>query len=71
MLCFFEIWQRNKDQKKEEDCVSEKLICVTTSTKFPVPEKEINVTVNKGSGFGGLEDACKPLVPKFAGSNPA
>jgi hypothetical protein len=21
------------------------------------------------SGFGGLEDACWPLVPKFAGSN--
>jgi hypothetical protein len=23
------------------------------------------------SGFGGLEDACWPLVPKFVGSNPA
>jgi hypothetical protein len=23
------------------------------------------------SGFGGLEDACWRLVPKFAGSNPA
>jgi hypothetical protein len=23
------------------------------------------------SGFGGLELACWPLVPKFAGSNPA
>jgi hypothetical protein len=23
------------------------------------------------SGFGDLEDACWPLVPKFAGSNPA
>jgi hypothetical protein len=22
-------------------------------------------------GFGGLEDACWPLVPKFVGSNPA
>jgi hypothetical protein len=22
------------------------------------------------SGFGGLEDACWPLVPKFGGSNP-
>jgi hypothetical protein len=21
-------------------------------------------------GFGGIEDACWPLVPKFAGSNP-
>ena len=24
-----------------------------------------------GTGFGGLEVACWPLVPKFAGSNPA
>ena len=24
-----------------------------------------------GSGFGGLEVACWPLVPKFTGSNPA
>ena len=23
------------------------------------------------SGFGGLEVACWPLVPKFSGSNPA
>ena len=30
-------------------------------------------TVVRGdnSGFGGLEVACWPLVPKFAGSNPA
>jgi hypothetical protein len=27
--------------------------------------------VKQISGFGGLEDACWPLVPKFAGSNPA
>ena len=26
---------------------------------------------NTSSGFGGLEVACWPLVPKFAGSNPA
>ena len=25
----------------------------------------------KDSGFGGLEVACWPLVPKFTGSNPA
>jgi hypothetical protein len=24
-----------------------------------------------GSGFGGLGVVCRPLVPKFAGSNPA
>ena len=29
-------------------------------------------SVNAGqSGFGGLEVACWPLVPKVAGSNPA
>ena len=27
--------------------------------------------VTEGSGFGDLEVACWPLVPKFAGSNPA
>jgi hypothetical protein len=26
---------------------------------------------SSSSGFGGLEDACWPLVPKFAGSFPA
>jgi len=27
--------------------------------------------IHGSSGFGGLEVACWPLVPKFAGSNPA
>ena len=29
------------------------------------------LTHTQKSGFGGLEVACWPLVPKFAGSNPA
>jgi hypothetical protein len=29
------------------------------------------IHTNLKSGFGGLEDVCWPLVPKFAGSNPA
>jgi hypothetical protein len=34
--------------------------------------REITRVWNKdSSGFGGLEVACWPLVPKFAGSNPA
>jgi hypothetical protein len=37
--------------------------------KQPV-RNNTTVTVNI-SGFGGLEVACWPLVPKFAGSNPA
>jgi hypothetical protein len=34
---------------------------------------ELTKTYKPGgkSGFGGLEDACWPLVPKFVGSNPA
>ena len=31
----------------------------------------MNNTNNKISGFDGLEVVCWPLVPKFAGSNPA
>jgi hypothetical protein len=30
-----------------------------------------NLTADVLSGFGGLEVACWPLVPKFAGSHPA
>jgi hypothetical protein len=29
------------------------------------------ITKATDSDFGGLEDACWPLVPKFGGSNPA
>jgi hypothetical protein len=29
------------------------------------------MTILRVSGFGGLEVACWPLVPKFAGSHPA
>ena len=30
-----------------------------------------NNTKNDTSGFGGAEVACWPLIPMFAGSNPA
>jgi hypothetical protein len=43
----------------------------TTGTASP---RDLNVSHSKNStktGFGGLQDACWPLVPKFAGSNPA
>jgi hypothetical protein len=32
---------------------------------------EYRAVYMKKSGLGGLEVACWPLVPKFAGSNPA
>ena len=35
------------------------------------PLHEIREVSRYDSGFGGLEVACWPLVPKFAGSNPA
>ena len=34
-------------------------------------ETNASTVTNCGSGFGGLEVACWPLLPKFAGSNPA
>ena len=38
------------------------------ATKYYV---SLCLTITYPSGFGGLEVACWPLVPKFAGSNPA
>ena len=32
---------------------------------------DLCIIILEHSGFGGLEVACWPLVPKFAGSNPA
>ena len=36
-----------------------------------VLKSHISVCILKISGFGGAEVACWPLIPKFAGSNPA
>ena len=35
------------------------------------PASEFSMPLSIPSGFGGLGVACWPLVPKFAGSNPA
>ena len=40
---------------------------VIVNTNF----KKVNKVKGTQSDFGGLEVACWPLVPKFAGSNPA
>jgi hypothetical protein len=37
----------------------------------PVMCQQINLTIKHDRGFDGREIACWPLVPKFAGSNPA
>ena len=45
-------------------------MCVS-SLSNEVDNKLDHVVTYIASGFGGLEVACWPLVPKFAGSNPA
>ena len=47
---------------------------VSSSERLPKMEPTVaaeSVFKEKTSGFGGLEVACWPLAPKFAGSNPA
>jgi hypothetical protein len=36
-----------------------------------VEAEDLTLLKSQLIGFGGLEDACWPLVPKFKGSNPA
>ena len=40
-------------------------------TTLAAPRQVNKFPLSYGSGFGGLWVACWPLVPKFAGSNPA
>ena len=53
------------------------LNCVPEFDELQITSYEFRAAKNSGfgkvhdSGFGGLEVACWPLVPKFAGSNPA
>ena len=42
-----------------------------STTIESIPEGSVPVIRAWISGFGGLEVACWPLVPKFAGSNTA
>ena len=48
-----------------------KLKTYKTLNKLRRGDGELELIYMKGIGFGGLEVACWPLVPKFAGSNPA
>jgi hypothetical protein len=43
---------------------------VCSQYRLKIPGIIVVVTLTE-SGFGGLEDACWPLVLKFVGSNPA
>ena len=38
---------------------------------FELQQNMYDLVLLQSSGFGGIEVACWPLVPKFAGSNPA
>jgi hypothetical protein len=53
---------------KRSKTLSSLLLRRTAKWKHAVNKNNNNLRI---SGFGGLEDACWPLVPKFAGSNPA
>ena len=44
---------------------------IVLRTVTGIPASFLHNSNTKQSGFGGLEVACWPLVPKFAGSNPA
>ena len=46
------------------------MICPNLQVPF-CPDSHQRTPKGLFSGFGGLEVACWPLVPKFAGSNPA
>ena len=48
----------------------EKVVRLLLYTSEIVQEILYPVSKRRVSGFGGLEVACWPLVPKFAGSNP-
>jgi len=56
-----------------QQCCTE--VCLTASTyNVPIRVKQLERILPKivcRCGFGGLGVACWPLVPKFAGSNPA
>jgi hypothetical protein len=52
------------------DCVCV-CVCVSVCARVLENRKETEVFNSASSGFGGLEVACWPLVPKFAGSHPA
>ena len=45
--------------------------CLSGSTTLVHIVSNGTIFLGGRSGFGGLEVACWPLVPKFAGSNPA
>ena len=44
---------------------------VERQLKLKTLPDDISKVYGKKGGFGGLGVACWPLVPKFAGSNPA
>ena len=46
-------------------------LCYNLDVKSVLFILYIYLYIVKRSGFGGLGVACWPLVPKFAGSNPA
>jgi hypothetical protein len=60
-----------------EESIQTKNKSFRKAVPFKVRNRDVRFDVQKGSsnvyisGFGGIEVACWPLVPKFAGSHPA
>jgi hypothetical protein len=51
--------------------VAQPLIASKQETCIDGQQNNASDQIIRKSGFGGLGDACWPLVPKFTGSNPA
>jgi hypothetical protein len=55
-----------KDQKIPPTCI---FWLIDLNTPYVTLKAALSVDIPSQNGFGGLEVACWPLVPKFAGSN--
>ena len=66
-------WHFTYDQKRSGRNFLQTSLILTVSTQCynTGHYKEGDIHTNLRCGFGGLEVACWPLVPNFAGSNPA
>ena len=55
---------------EKQDRVRRRVKTAVTLSHLYAAVKQRQLAFMLTSGFGGLEVACWPLVPKFAGSNP-
>ena len=65
------LWPKTRSSWCRFGCVEEVPSVVRTLTQMHDMRYWHSKYIAVYNGFGGLEVACWPLVPKFAGSNPA